>query len=249
VFEWFLETRTSFFYPKGAFMKVLCIAVLLIGFIGCQTSGEKEVKLESQKDKVSYSIGISVGNNLKKDSVAITPNAFLRGVMDATADSAHRLMTNKQVEETMIAFQQDLQKKKTESAKAAGLKNKQEGDTYLAENAKKTGVVTLPSGLQYRVITEGKGKMPTASSTVTTQYTGRLIDGTEFDSSRKHGRPATFPVAGVIKGWTEALQLMRVGSKWELYIPPSLAYGESGAGGVIPPSATLIFEIELLSVK
>ena len=230
-------------------MKLFIAAVLIAGFIGCQTTGEKDVKLETQKDKVSYSIGISVGNNLKKDSVAFTPEAFLRGVMDAGADSAHRLMTDKEIEETMTTFRQELQEKKMENAKAAGMKNKSEGEAFLTENAKKPGVVSLPSGLQYRIITEGKGKKPTASSTVTTQYRGKLLDGTEFDSSYKRGQPATFPVSGVIKGWTEALQMMKEGSRWELYIPASLAYGEHGAGGVIPPNATLIFEIELVSVK
>ena len=230
-------------------MKVFIASVLIAGLAGCQTTGEKDVKLETQKDKVSYSIGISVGNNLKKDSVAFTPEAFLRGVMDATADSAHRLMTDKEIEETMTTFRQELQEKKMENTRAAGTKNRSEGEAFLTENAKKAGVVSLPSGLQYRIITEGKGKKPTASSTVTTHYRGRLLDGTEFDSSYKRGQPATFPVSGVIKGWTEALQMMKEGSKWELYIPSSLAYGEHGAGGVIPPSATLIFEIELVSVK
>lgn len=230
-------------------MKLFIAAVLIAGLTGCQSTGEKDVKLETQKDKVSYSIGISVGNNLKKDSVAFTPEAFLRGVMDAAADSAHRLMTDKEIEETMTTFRQELQEKKMENAKAAGMKNKSEGEAFLAENAKKPGVVSVPSGLQYRIITEGKGKKPTASSTVTTQYRGKLLDGTEFDSSYKRGQPATFPVSGVIKGWTEALQMMKEGSTWELYIPASLAYGEHGAGGVIPPNATLIFEIELVSVK
>jgi FKBP-type peptidyl-prolyl cis-trans isomerase FklB len=234
---------------KGVSMKPFCAVVLVVGLVGCQTTGEKEVKLETQQDKVSYSIGISVGNNLKKDSVAIAPEAFLRGVLDATADSAHRLMTNKQIDETMTTFREELQRKKMENIKAAGMKNKTEGDAFLAENAKKPGVVVLPSGLQYRIITEGKGKRPTASSVVTTQYKGSLLDGTEFDSSYKRGQPATFPVSGVIKGWTEALQLMTEGSKWELFIPASLAYGENGAGGVIPPNATLIFEVELVSIK
>jgi FKBP-type peptidyl-prolyl cis-trans isomerase FklB len=128
-------------------------------------------------------------------------------------------------------------------------KNQKEGEVFLAENKKKKGVVTLPSGLQYHVITAGTGKIPKATDTVTTHYRGTLIDGTEFDSSYKRGEPASFPVNGVIKGWTEALQLMKVGSKWQLFIPSNLAYGPQGAGQVIGPSATLIFEIELLSIK
>jgi FKBP-type peptidyl-prolyl cis-trans isomerase FklB len=127
-------------------------------------------------------------------------------------------------------------------------KNRTAGDAFLAENARKPGVVTLPSGLQYRVITEGKGKTPIASSTVRTHYRGRLLDGTEFDSSYKHGQPAQFAVNGVMPGWSQALQMMKEGSKWELFVPASLGYGEAGAGGVIPPNATLIFEVELIEV-
>ena len=130
-----------------------------------------------------------------------------------------------------------------------GEKNKREGETFLAENSKKEGVVTTPSGLQYRVITEGTGKQPSANSTVTVHYRGKLLDGTEFDSSYKRGEPATFPLSGVIAGWTEALQLMKVGSKYELFVPANLAYGERGSRGAIPPNATLIFEVELLAVK
>jgi len=128
-------------------------------------------------------------------------------------------------------------------------KNQKEGEVFLAENKKKKGVITLPSGLQYQVIKEGTGKIPKATDTVTTHYRGTLIDGTEFDSSYKRGEPASFPVNGVIKGWTEALQLMKVGSKWQLFIPSNLAYGPQGAGQAIGPNATLIFEIELLSIK
>jgi FKBP-type peptidyl-prolyl cis-trans isomerase FklB len=230
-------------------MKPFCVVVLVVGLVGCQGAGDKNVTLETKKDSVSYSIGMSVGKNLTKDSVAIVPYAFLRGVLDASADSAHRLLTDKEIDKTMATFREELQQKKMENIKAAGMKNKTEGEAFLAENAKKPGVVVLPSGLQYRIITEGKGKKPTASSVVTTQYKGSLLDGTEFDSSYKRGQPATFPVSGVIKGWTEALQLMKEGSKWELFIPPSLAYGENGAGGVIPPNATLIFEVELVSIK
>jgi FKBP-type peptidyl-prolyl cis-trans isomerase len=134
--------------------------------------------------------------------------------------------------------------------KAQGDNNKKEGEAFLAKNKAKKGVKTLPSGLQYKVITEGKGKMPKASDTVTVQYKGTLIDGTEFDSSYKRGQPATFPVSGVIKGWTEALQLMKEGSKWELVIPSDLAYGDKGTqGGPIGSNAVLIFEVELVSIK
>lgn len=230
-------------------MHALCAAVLAVGLIGCQTSGEKNVKLETQKDKVSYSIGLTFGKNINRDSIAINPDIFLRGVLDATADSAHRLMTDKEMQETMTAFQAEMQKKQMEQAHAAGEKNRVEGEAFLAENAKKPGVVTLPSGLQYRVLVEGKGKKPTAEATVKTHYSGKLLNGTEFDSSIKRGEPAVFPVGGVNRGLTEALLLMPVGSKWELYIPASLAYGEAGARSVIPPNATLVFQVELISIQ
>ncbi|MBP1656634.1 MAG: hypothetical protein H6Q31_1235 [Bacteroidetes bacterium] len=230
-------------------MHYLLATLLVVGLTGCSSSGEKNVKLETQQDKVSYSIGLTVGNNLVRDSITIMPDAFLRGVMDARRDSAERLMTDMQVHETMIAFKKQMDSVAMERAHAQAVKNKEAGDTFLATNAHAPGVKTLPSGLQYRVITEGKGKTPTAASTVKTHYRGRLLDGTEFDSSYKRGEPAVFPVTGVISGWTEALQLMKEGSKWELFIPSNLAYGEQGAGGVIPPNATLVFEVELLEIQ
>ncbi len=230
-------------------MKTLCAAILALALAGCQTSGERDASLETQKDSISYSIGLNVGMNLLKDSVAIDNDAFLRGLTDAGVDSAQRLMTDQEIQQTMMAFQDSLRRKRMENARAQAEKNKREGEAFLAENAKKPGVVTLPSGLQYKVITPGKGKTPTVTSTVTTHYAGRLLDGTEFDSSLKMGKPATFRVDGVVAGWTEALQLMQEGAKWEVYVPASLAYGEQGAGGTIPPNATLVFEILLISVQ
>jgi FKBP-type peptidyl-prolyl cis-trans isomerase FklB len=230
-------------------MRYLLAVLVLAGITGCQSQQGANVKLETRQDKISYSIGMSVGKNLHRDSIAISPEAFLRGVMDAKLDSSKHLMTEAEIQDTMRAFSREMQVKQEERARAQAIKNITEGATFLAENAKKPGVVTLPSGLQYRVITEGTGKKPQLTSTVKTHYTGRLLDGTEFDSSRKHGQPAEFPCNGVIPGWTEALQLMKAGSKWELYIPSNLAYGEQGAGNVIPPNATLIFEIELLEVQ
>jgi len=230
-------------------MNGFVVAALMVGLIGCQSTGEKNVKLETKQDKVSYSIGMSVGMNLKRDSIAINSDAFLRGVTDAWADSAKRLMTEAQIQETMTGFQQDMRTKQMEKARAAGEKNAKEGAEFLAENGKKPGIITLPSGLQYKVIADGKGKSPKTTSSVTTNYSGRLLDGTEFDSSYKRGQPATFPCSGVIKGWTEALLMMKEGATWEIYVPSNLAYGESGAGNVIPPNATLIFQVELIAVK
>ncbi len=226
------------------------IVVAAFALLGCQATGDKKVKLETQKDKLSYSIGLNVGHNLGRDSIAINPDAFIRGLLDAALDSSARLMTEAQVQETIMQYQAEQRTKLEEGAKVAGEKNKAEGDAFLAQNKKQPGVVTLPSGLQYKVLVEGKGKTPKLSSSVTTQYSGKLLNGEEFDSSYKHGEAATFPCSGVIKGWTEALQLMKEGSKWELYIPPELAYGPAGmGGGVIPPNATLIFQLELVSVK
>ena len=230
-------------------MNAFWAAALVVGITGCQNTSEKQVKLETQTDKVSYSIGLNIGQNMKRDSIKINPDVLIRGIMDASLDSASHLMTEAQIQETMTAFQKEMQKKQQENARMAGEKNRAEGDAFLAGNSKKPGVVTLPSGLQYRIITQGTGKKPSASSTVSTHYVGRLLNGFEFDSSVKRGQPATFPCNGVIKGWSEALQMMPVGSKWELVIPPSLGYGEQGAGGVIPPNAVLVFELELLSIQ
>lgn len=230
-------------------MNAFWAAALVVGITGCQNTSEKQVNLETQTDKVSYSIGLNIGQNMKRDSIKINPEVLIRGIMDASLDSARHLMTEAQIQETMTAFQKEMQKKQQENARMAGEKNRAEGDAYLAANSKKPGVVTLPSGLQYRIITQGTGKKPSASSTVSTHYVGRLLNGFEFDSSVKRGQPATFPCNGVIKGWSEALQIMPVGSKWELVIPPSLGYGEQGAGGVIPPNAVLVFELELLSIQ
>jgi FKBP-type peptidyl-prolyl cis-trans isomerase FklB len=232
-------------------MRTLFAALLAVGIAGChsQNSGAKDVKLESKEDKVSYSIGLNIGNSMKRDSITVNPDAFLRGVLDAKADSAHRLMSDQEMQETMKAFQEELRAKQMANAHAAAEKCRVEGEAFLAENGKKAGVVTLPSGLQYKIITEGTGKRPLVTSTVTTHYTGKLLDGTEFDSSHKRGQPATFKVSDVIRGWAEALQLMKEGSKWELCIPSSLGYGEGGAGGVIPPNSTLLFEVELLKVQ
>jgi FKBP-type peptidyl-prolyl cis-trans isomerase len=230
-------------------MSLRLAAFALAALVGCQQSGGHDVKLETTQDKVSYSIGLNVGINLLRDSILVNPDAFIRGVMDARGDSANRLMTVAEMDSTMTIFQEELRKKQMEQAAKEGETNMAAGKAYMAKNATLPGVSQLPSGLQYKVVSEGRGNKPTATSTVEVHYTGRLIDGTIFDSSYKRGEPAVFAVNGVIKGWTEALLLMPVGSKWELCIPPDLAYGPTGAGGVIPPNATLLFEVELLGIK
>jgi len=204
--------------------------------------------LKTDKDKVSYAIGMNIGKNMSKNAVDIDPNILLRGMKDELAGKAQ--LTDDEVKTVMTAFQGEMKKKQEEKVQEAAATNKKEGDAFLAANKAKEGVVTLPSGLQYKIITEGEGPKPTAQDMVQCNYKGTLLDGTEFDSSAKHGgKPVTFRVGGIIKGWTEALQLMPVGSKWELFIPSDLAYGARAPGGVIGPNATLIFDVELVSIQ
>ena len=205
--------------------------------------------LNTQKEKASYVIGLNIGRSMHKDSVDVDTAILLRGMKDGLA-GAKPLLTDDEARAVMVALQADLRTKQEEKMQALAETNKKEGDAFFAENKTKDGVVTLPSGLQYKVLVEGTGPKPTATDTVVCNYKGTLLDSTEFDSSYKRGQPVTFPVNGVIKGWTEALQLMPVGSKWQLFVPPDLAYGaRGGPGGGIGPNATLIFEVELMSIK
>jgi FKBP-type peptidyl-prolyl cis-trans isomerase FklB len=204
--------------------------------------------LKTQKEKASYAIGLNIGKGLHKDSVDVDPNILLRGLKDAMA-GGKTLLTDEEAKAVMIALQSDLRKKQEAKMQVAGEANKREGEAFLASNKAQDGVVTLPSGLQYKVLKEGTGPKPAAGDSVVCNYKGTLLDNTEFDSSYKRGQPATFQVGQVIKGWTEALQLMPVGSKWQLFIPADLAYGQRGAGPTIGPDTTLIFEVELLSIQ
>ena len=229
-------------------MKLRWMVVLGIVLFASYVFAGENIELKDQKDKVSYSIGINIGKNLKKQSVEVNPDILLQGIKDALS-GGKTLMTDQEVNETMMNFQKEMMAKQQARMKELGEKNKKEGEAFLAENKKKEGVKTLPSGLQYKIIKEGDGKIPTINDTVTVNYRGTLIDGTEFDSSYQRGQPASFPVKGVIAGFSEALQLMKVGSKWQLFIPSNLAYGERGAGNEIGPNATLVFELELVSIK
>jgi FKBP-type peptidyl-prolyl cis-trans isomerase FklB len=205
--------------------------------------------LKTQKDKASYAIGLNIGKSMHKDSVDVDTSILLRGLKDGLAGSKP-LLTDDEARAAMVTLQTDLRKKQEEKILVQGEANKKEGEAFLAENKTKDGVVTLPSGLQYKILKEGTGPKPTAADTVVCNYKGTLLDNTEFDSSYKRGQPATFPVGGVIKGWTEALQLMPVGSKWQLFIPSELGYGaRGGPGGGIGPNATLVFEVELMSIQ
>lgn len=204
--------------------------------------------LKTEKDKVSYALGMNLGANLHKSSVDVDPAIVLRGLKDALA-AGKMLLTDEEERATLVQLSTEVRKRQEEKIRLVGESNKKEGDEFLAANKLKDGVVTLPSGLQYKILTEGTGAKPVATDSVVCNYRGTLISGIEFDSSYKRGQPATFQVNGVIKGWTEALQLMPVGSKWQLFIPSELAYGPQSKSAEIGPNSTLIFEVELLSIQ
>jgi FKBP-type peptidyl-prolyl cis-trans isomerase FklB len=204
--------------------------------------------LKDQKEKASYALGLNVGTSFKKQQIDIDPNLVAKGLTDAYT-GAKPLLTESQIAGALNALKSETMAKQQGVASELAVKNKAEGEKFLAENKSKPGVTSLPSGLQYKVIQEGSGPKPTPSDVVVCHYRGTLLDGSEFDSSFKRGQPASFPVSGVIRGWTEALQLMPVGSKWQLFVPADLAYGERGAGADIGPNATLIFEVELVSIE
>ena len=226
-------------------------ACLCIAFFGCaslaQAQNEKS-QLKDQKQKVSYGIGYNLGQNLMRDNLDLDAQVLAKGIMDAMTKQKPQ-MTEDEIRSTLLAFQQQLQKDAQAKMQKAAQANVAKGKKFLADNAKKEGVKTTKSGLQYKVIKSGSGKTPKLDDRVTTHYRGTLIDGTEFDSSYKRNQPATFPVNGVIGGWTEALQLMKEGDKWQLFIPSDLAYGERGSGPDIGPNEVLIFDIELLKVN
>ncbi len=202
----------------------------------------------SEKERISYSIGVDIAKSFKRQGLEVDPAVLTKGFIDMTSGATLQ-MTQEQMATTLREFQQAQVAKAQESRKAASAGNEAEGVKFLAENKSKPDVVTLPDGLEYKVLTQGTGPTPKETDTVTVNYRGTLINGTEFDSSYKRNEPATFPVNGVIKGWTEILQMMKVGSKYQVFIPANLAYGDRGAGQDIAPGSTLIFEVELLSIK
>ncbi|HXP11173.1 MAG TPA: FKBP-type peptidyl-prolyl cis-trans isomerase [Acidobacteriaceae bacterium] len=206
----------------------------------------KPLVLATEKDKQSYAIGLNVGQSLHRDGIVVDPRILVRGLQDAMA-GGKVLLTDDQIKTVMTDLKNQVRQEQEAKRLAAAETNKKNGAAFLAANATKPGVVTLPDGLQYKILTAGTGPKPSADDKVVCNYRGMLLDNTEFDSSYKRGQPTTFPVTGVIKGWTEALQQMPVGSKWQLYIPADLAYGDRGQGP-IEPNAVLIFDIELLSI-
>jgi FKBP-type peptidyl-prolyl cis-trans isomerase FklB len=228
-------------------MKNLVIGIML-ATLATPVFAENRPALKDTKDKVSYSIGLDIGSTFKKQKMEINTDVLAAGVKDGLS-GANPLLTPDEIRTVMTEFSKDMRERAATANKEAADKNTKEGEKFLAENKTKPGVKTTASGLQYVVEKEGNGAAPKETDTVVVNYRGTLIDGTEFDSSYKRGEPTTFPVNRVIKGWTEALQLMKPGAKYKLFIPSSLAYGPGGAGGDIGPNATLVFEVELLSVK
>jgi FKBP-type peptidyl-prolyl cis-trans isomerase FklB len=219
------------------------------------TSGQSSAQAPSlapgfktQKEKVSYAIGMEMGKGVKTQGIDVDPAIMTQGLKDGLS-GAKPQMSEDELRQVITSLQQDIRQKQMQAQEAAAAENKTKGEAFLAENAKKGGVVALPDGLQYKIMTPGQGKKPQESDTVLCNYKGTFLDGTEFDSSAKAGKPVPFEVKNVIPGFREILQLMPVGSKWQVFIPSSLAYGERGAGGVIGPNATLIFEVEVVSIQ
>ena len=236
--------------------KLLLAAATAAVMVGCNQQASDApapeastaLALSTPEQRISYGMGVGLGERMSQESFSIDVDAFSAGVKHVL-EKQDRLMTQEEIMAEMQSFQQQLMAEQKAAQEAIGSKNKADGEAFLAENGSKEGVVTLDSGLQYSIVTEGKGKKPSATDTVEVHYSGTLLDGTEFDSSYKRGNTVSFPVNGVIPGWTEALQLMPVGSKWKLYIPSDLAYGAGGTGGPIGPNATLLFDVELIAIK
>ncbi len=243
---------------KGNRMARRCTVALSMAMLAAVGTAQESSRLKTQKEKVSYALGLDLGNQFSKMSVDVDPAILGQGLKDALS-GGKALLTEAEVRAAISELQTELKKKQAEAGKGTdderkaelGLLaayNKSTGDKFLAQNQKKEGVTILASGLQYKILNRGEGRKPTLEDTVVCHYVGKLLDGTEFDDSYKRNQPMTFAVKGVIKGWTEALLLMPVGSKWQLIVPPQLAYGETGSGAV-GPNATLIYEVELLAVK
>ena len=224
----------------------LAVLALLVAPSLVWAQGKSDLKTE--KDKVSYAIGVSIGKRMKSQNLDVDPTKIALGLSHGLGGKKV-LLSDEEVASVMQEFQKKQQAKMAQEQHAAGSKNREAGKKFLAANKKKKGVVTTKSGLQYQILTKGTGKTPKATDTISAHYKGTLIDGKEFDSSYKRGQPATFPVNGVIKGWQEVLQLMKVGGKWKIWVPSELGYGARGAGAMIGPDATLIFEIELKEIK
>jgi len=244
------------FQPSSVFVKAACAALLITFPALAQDEKAKPATKAAAaaptgaelKSKASYALGLNISQGLKSQGVELDTEEMIKGIRDGFSAGAPK-MTPEEMQAVLVAFQRELQAKQQAGMKAEADKNIKEGQAFLADNAKKEGVKVLPSGLQYKVLKQGAGQKPTKANVVRTHYRGTLIDGREFDSSYKRGEPAEFPVGQVIAGWTEALQLMPVGSKYQLFIPANLAYGaQAPPGSIIPANGTLIFEVELLGI-
>jgi FKBP-type peptidyl-prolyl cis-trans isomerase FklB len=229
-------------------MMIIFRAILVVAFLsGICLAGEKP-EVKDEKGKINYSIGYQIGGDFKRQGIELDPDLLVQGIRDA-AGGAEPWITPQEMRNTLVDLKRKVEADERKRRRERIEKNRAEGEAFLAANGKKEGVVTLPSGLQYKVLEAGKGKSPNPSDNVTVHYRGALVDGTEFDSSYKRNAPATFGVDRVIPGWKEALPMMKEGAKWQLVVPPKLGYGEQGAGSRIPPGSTLVFEIELISVQ
>ena len=230
-------------------MKFAWIALISVLCMACQSNTQDKAHvMKSQRDTVSYTIGMNIGRDMKRQSIEIDPDILAQGIKDILA-GGKTLVTDEQAQAAMMAFQQEMNVKQEEKKKTDAEKNKKEGEAFLTANKAKEGVKTTASGLQYKIITEGHGPKPTVDQTVSVNYRGTLIDGTEFDSSTKRGKPAEFALNRGVKGWTEALEMMPVGSKWQIFIPSELAWGDQGAPPLIGPGAVVLFDVELLEIK
>lgn len=229
-------------------MRFLIALAVCITLFSCDSMSQQKAKLKTKQDSVSYAVGVDIGKNMKRQEIELDLNVMLAGMKDAMSNGKVQL-TDEQMMAVMQTFQQEMMAKMQAKKAKEGEENIAQGKKFLEENAKKEGVKTTPSGLQYKVISSGSGgKQPTDTSVVKVHYRGTLLNGTEFDSSYKRGQPAEFPVNGVIKGWQEAIKMMKTGDKWMVVIPADIAYGAQGAPPSIPPNATLQFEIELLEI-
>ena len=224
------------------------LAAAALCALTAQAGADEATPLKTPQEKLSYGIGADLGRNLKRLGIDVNPELIRKGIADGLSDGKLQ-MSDEEIGAALQGLQAQIQRKAAQAASVAGEENKKTGEAFLAQNKSKEGVVSLPSGLQYKILKAGDGKKPTEADTVECNYRGTLVNGTEFDSSYRRGQPATFGVTQVIPGWKEALQLMPVGSKWQLFVPPELAYGERGAGREIGPNSTLIFEVELLAIK
>jgi FKBP-type peptidyl-prolyl cis-trans isomerase FklB len=231
-------------------MKLKLVAAVVMGMaLTSAMAATDPVSLKTDTDKLSYSIGADLGKNFKRQGIEINAAVMAQGLNDSINTNAKLLMTEDQMKDVLTKFQKDIMAKRAADLTKKAGENKKTGEQFLMENKAKSGVVTLPSGLQYKIIKNGSGTKPNKEDMVTVEYTGHLINGEVFDSTSKTGKPATFKLSQVIPGWVEALQLMPVGSTWEIYVPASLGYGERSVGGVIGPNETLIFNIHLISAK